>query len=156
MRSRFAPLVLAPLTVNAADRLQDSWHSNLDESRRFYEAHSVLEPKQAGFLNGLFGNLQLDVSKNELRYTMPDLDVQIQGKPFHMAGEHDTYQYRVLGSDQDSIAILVKNDHGKEGIWHLHFVNDDLLWIYSEDANYGLTDLNFREYFRKVKSANNR
>jgi hypothetical protein len=151
MRSLFALLVLVPLAVNAADRLQGSWHSDLDESRRFYEAHSVLEPRQSDFLNGLLGHLQLDISKSELRYTMPDLDVQIQGKPFHMTGEHDTYQYRVLGSDQASTAILVKNDHGRDRIWHLHFVNDDLLWIYSEDADFGLRDLNFREYFRKVK-----
>ena len=151
MRSLFSLLLFFPFVVNAADRLQGSWHSDLAESKRFYEAHSLLEPRQSDFLNGVLGHLQIDISDGRLLYTMPNLDVQIQGKSAHFVGEHVSCEYQLLGADQDSVVILVKNDHGKDRIWHLHFVTEDLFWIYSEDANYGLRDLNFREYFRRAK-----
>jgi hypothetical protein len=151
MRSLLTLLILLPLTGNAADRLKGTWRSDHEESMRFAKAHAILEPRQSDFLDGILGRLVLRFDANKLRYTMPDADVSIQGKPFHLVGEDETYQYRRLGQDQDSIAILVKSEHGRDRIWHLHFVNDGLFWLYSEDSDYGLRDLNFREYFRKAK-----
>ena len=55
--------------------------------------------------------------------------------------------YRVLAMDDDSVAILVAKYHGRDRILHIHFVSDDSFWLYSEETNYGLRDLNFREYF---------
>jgi hypothetical protein len=46
---------------------------------------------------------------------------------------------------------MVEKDHGRARILHLHFLGEDVFWMYSEESDYGLRDLNIREYFRKLK-----
>ena len=61
------------------------------------------------------------------------------------------YSYRVLGVDSDSVALLVTKYYGRDRIIHIHFVDDDSFWLYSEESDFGLRDQNFREYFRRSK-----
>jgi hypothetical protein len=150
MRLLFTLLILFPLAGNAANQLRGTWQSDHEETMRFVKAHSLLEPRQSEFLDGLIGRLRLGFGGATMRYTMPDADITINNKPQHMVGSDDSYQYRVLGRDQDSVAIMLKNDHGRDRIMHIHFVSNDLFWLYSEESDYGLRDLNFREYFRRI------
>jgi hypothetical protein len=86
-----------------------------------------------------------------MRYKMPDVNINIQGKALHFVGTDETYPYRVLGTDEDSIALMLEKSHGRDRIIHIHFVSDEVFWLYSEESDYGLRDLNIREYFRRVK-----
>jgi hypothetical protein len=151
MRSLLALLCFAPLLAHSDERLAGQWRSDHDASMGFVRAHTILEPRQSDFLEGILGHLELTFDGSKMRYQIPDADVVIQGQPQHFVGSDDCFDYRVLGSDSDSVALLLLNQHGKDRIWHLHFVSDEVFWIYSEDADYGLRDLNFREYFRRVR-----
>jgi hypothetical protein len=150
MRVPLILLLLLPLTGYATDRLHGTWQSDHDQSMDFVRDHTVLEPRQSGFLNGTLGRLQLSFDGARMRYKMPDVDLTIEGNPSHLVGIDESYTYRVLGSDQDSIALKLEKDHGRDRIIHIHFVSDDVFWLYSEESDYGLRDLNFREYFRRV------
>jgi hypothetical protein len=151
MRLLLVLLLFQPVVGTAADRLHATWQSDSEETMRFVKDHSLLEPRQFDFLNGILGHLRLSFDGSEMRYKMPDIDLQIQGTPQHLVGEDESRRYRVLGRDQDSIALLVEKDHGRDRIIHIHFVGDDVFWLYSEESDYGLRDLNFREYFRRVE-----
>jgi hypothetical protein len=151
MRLLLVLLLLLPLVGTAADRLRGTWQSDNEETMRFVKDHTLLEPRQSDFLNSSLGHLRLSFDGSEMRYKMPDVDLQIQGKPHHLAGEDVSHRYRVLGADQDSIALLVEKDHGRDRIIHIHFVGNDVFWLYSEESDYGLRDLNFREYFRRLE-----
>jgi len=117
----------------------------------FAKSHALLEPRQLEFLSGSLGRLQLTFDGTKMRYLLPDFEVTIQGKPRHLVGSDETFSYRVLGTDSDSIALLVAKDHGRDRIIHIHFVNDNTFWLYSEESDYGLRDLNYREYFRRAE-----
>jgi hypothetical protein len=151
MRSLLTFLLLIPLAGNAADRLHGVWQSDHDKSMGFVKDHTVLESKQSDFLNGTLGRLQLSFDGTRMRYKIPDIDLAIEGKSRHLVGMDEFYVYRVLGSDQDSVALIIEKDHGRDRILHIHFVSDDVFWLYSEESDYGLRDLNFREYFRRLE-----
>jgi len=151
MRLLFALFALIPLACAAADRLSGKWHSDHDTSMVFIRTHSRLEPRQFQFLDGSLGRMHLSFDGTNMRRGLPDFDIPIQGKPTHFVGSEENLSYRVIGTDSDSVAILVTNDHGADRILHIHFVNDDSFWLYSEETNYGLRDLNVREYFQRVK-----
>ena len=117
----------------------------------FAKSHALLEPRQLEFLSGSLGRLQLTFDGTKMRYLLPDFEITIQGKPRHLVGSDETFSYRVLGTDNDSTALLVAKDHGRDRIIHIHFVDDNTFWLYSEDSDYGLRDLNYREYFRRTE-----
>jgi hypothetical protein len=137
MRGLLSLLLLLPLVGNAADRLQGAWQSDHEETMRFVKAHTRLEPRQTDFLNGSLGRLRLVFDGNQMHYEMPDFDLPIQGKSVHFAGINETYLYRLLGADQDSVALMVEKDHGRDRIIHIHFVSDTVFWLYSESPTTG-------------------
>jgi hypothetical protein len=150
MRALFA-LFMFPVICCAADRLNGTWRSDRDASMHFAKTHALLEPRQVDFLDGSLGRLELTFNGTTMRYLLPDFDLTIQGKMKHLVGTDETFSYRVLGTDDDSIALLVAKDHGRDRIIHIHFVNANTFWLYSEESDYGLRDLNYREYFRKIE-----
>lgn len=144
-------LALAPIVCGAADRLTGKWRSDHDASMSFISSHTRLEPRQHEFLDGCLGRMELSFDGARMQRQVSDFDVRIQGKLRHFAGADEALSYRVLGTDVDSIAILVAGDHGRDRILHIHFVTQDSFWLYSEETDYGLRDENFREYFRRIK-----
>ena len=151
MQALLTLLLLLPLAANAANSLRGTWQSDRDATMRFVREHAVLETNQTEFLDGSLGQLKLSFDSLKMHYQMPDVDVTIQGKPQHFVGSDDAYSYRVLGADQDSVAVMLKGILGRDRIWHIHFVNHDMFWLYSEESDYGLRNLNFREYFRRIE-----
>ena len=151
MRALLAILGFVPLVCGAADRLSGTWRSDHDASIQFAKNHAILEPRQLEFLDGSLGRLEMSFDGKEMRYRLPDFDLTIQGNSRHIVGSDESYSYHVLGADNDSIAILVGKYQGRDRILHIHFVNDDSFWLYSEETDFGLRDLNFREYFRRAK-----
>jgi len=151
MRALLTLLLLVPLAGHAADRLRGTWQSDHEETMRFVKAHVLLEPRQTDFLDGSVGHLRLSFDGAQLRFKMPDVDMPIQGKSLHFVGADQTYSYRVLGKDQDSVSLMVEKYHGRDRIIHVHFVGDDVFWLYSEESDYGLRNLNYREYFRRAE-----
>lgn len=116
---------------------------------QFNAAHAVLEPKQTKFLNQILGHLEMTFGPKQVRNHMPDIAIESNGQPITFHGIDETYNYRVLGGDVDSIAIYVEKELGRDRVLHLHFVDAKTLWVYSEESNYGLRDLNIREYFHR-------
>jgi len=151
MRALLTLLLLLPMAGTAADRLHGTWQSDHEQTMRFVRAHTLLEPQQSDFLDGYLGRVRIHYDATTYRYTMPDLDIRIGGKPRHFAGMDATYRYRILGADQDSISLMLEQHHGRDRIIHIHFVGDDAFWIYSGESEYGIDDLNYREYFRRVE-----
>jgi hypothetical protein len=151
MRALLTLIALVPLACSAADRLSGTWRSDHDASVRFAKDHTILETRLFEFLDGSLGRLVLTFDGTTMRSHIPDFDINIDGKLRHFAATHQSSSYRVLGIDQDSVALLAANYFGRERILHIHFVSDDEFWLYSEESDYGLRDLNFREYFRRAK-----
>jgi hypothetical protein len=151
VRALLTLLAVAPVVCSAADRLNGKWRSDHDASMTFIKSHVRLEPRQLEFLDGSLGRMQLSFDGTRIRRQLPDFDVTIQGSHRHMIGADEAFSYRVLGSDADSVAILVAGDHGRDRILHIHFATEDSFWLYSEETDYGLRDLNFREYFRRIE-----
>jgi hypothetical protein len=116
----------------------------------FVELHTRLEARQHDFLDGLLGHMTISFDGKTMLRAISDLEVTIQGTRHKMAGSSEAYSYRVIAKDPDSYAILTKGDHGRDRILHIHFTSRDVFWLYSEETDYGLRDLNYREYFRRV------
>jgi hypothetical protein len=127
-----------------------TWKSDHAQSMHFDRTHSVLEAKQLAFLDQVLGHLVMTFKDEKVRYQMPDVPIVINGKAYLLKGSDDTYEYRVLGADEDSIAIFVVNQFGRDRILHLHFTSQDTFWIYSEESDLKLREINVREYFRRL------
>jgi hypothetical protein len=116
---------------------------------RFGEAHALLEPKQTKFLSQILGHLEMSFDGKHVRSTMPDLPIESNGKPTTFHGTDESHAYRVLGTDLDSVVVYVEKEFGRDRILHIHFVGEDTFWLYSEESDYGLRELNTREYFHR-------
>lgn len=149
MRKFLAILALIPLAASANDRLLGTWKSDREESMRFDEAHALLEPKQTKFLSQVLGHLEMSFDGKHVRSTMPDLAIESNGKPTTFHGTDESHAYRVLGTDLDSVAVYVEKEFGRDRILHIHFVGENAFWLYSEESDYGLRELNTREYFHR-------
>jgi len=125
MRVLFALFTVTPLLCGAADRLNGTWRSDHDTSICFAKSHALLELRQLESLDGSLGRLQLTFDGTKMRRLFPDFDITIQRNPRHLVGSDERLSYSVLGTGSDSIVILVANDHGRDRIIHIHFVNDN-------------------------------
>jgi hypothetical protein len=144
-------VLICPLVGHAADRLHGTWQSDHEKSMKFVAEHALLEPRQKEFLDGSLGRLRKSFDGDQMRHDMPDVNINIQAKALHFVGADETCRYRILGADYDSVALMLDQCHGRDRIVHIHFVSDEVFWLYSEESDYGLRDLNIREYFRRVK-----
>ena len=144
-----AVFAFLPCLAHADDRLLGTWKSDRIESMRFSAENALLEPRQTKFLNQILGHLELSFDGQKSRSYMPDIEIESKGKPTTFFGEDATYGYRVLGSDLDSVSIFVEKKQGRDRIMHLHFVDDNTFWIYTEESSYELRELNTREYFHR-------
>jgi hypothetical protein len=150
MSKWLAIFFLASSIARADDRLIGRWRSNHDETMRFAKEHSIWTERQTHFLNQLFGHLELSFDGKTMRNRFPDITVETNGQTSAFKGFENAFLYRELGSDEDSVAILIKNYFGHDSIVQYHFVNRDRFWVYADDPKMGLADLNFREYFDRV------
>lgn len=107
-----ALLMFLPFAANADDRLLGSWKSDREESMRFNRAHTLLEPKQTAFLDQILGHLEITFEATKVRSRMPDLTLTTNGKTSTFHGMDDTFDYRVLGADKDSVAVFVEKYGG--------------------------------------------
>ena len=144
-----AILAFLPSAVRADDRLFGTWKSNRSESMKFNSAHAVLERRQTEFLDQILGHLEMSFDAKTFRNYMPDIEIKSKGKSTVFYGTDKSYAYRVLGSDVDSVSILVEKELGRDRIMHIHFVGERTFWIYSEESSYELRELNIREYFHR-------
>lgn len=147
----FLALLLSPLGAAGDDRLHGTWQSDRVESMKFVSAHTIREPREREFLEGTLGELQRTFDSESYRYDMPSMSITIAGKPFDLVAIDESYRYHILGSDYDSVALLVEHYRDRDRMLHIHFASADVLWVYSEESDYGLRDLNVREYFRRLK-----
>ena len=150
LRAICACLLLVAIHALADDRLHGTWRSDHDESMRFAREHSLLAPNQIAFLDQILGHLELSFDPTTTRSFMPDVQLDTNGKRSTFKGTDESFRYRVLGADEDSIVLYVEKEFGRDRIIHIHFVGNDQFWIYSEESKFPLQDLNFREYFRRI------
>jgi hypothetical protein len=138
--------------ANACQNLKGTWISDHDLAMAFAKKHAKLEDRTEHFLDQVLGRLTMRFDADRVVYSLPDYDAEIAGKRYHMTGLRESSSYQVLFCDSHVVAVRGRQPiTGKEVIAVYNFVDDDTMWVYQDSADNGLTDLNIREYFVRIK-----
>lgn len=133
--------------TEAAPGIEGSWLSDAAATLRYNEEHARLEEKTREFERDTLGHLRVTLAAGHIHYVMPDRDVTIADRPFHVFGYDETLPYRILGATADAIAIETEEPiTHRPTIVTYHFVGPDALWVYLGDAMPTL-EPHEREYF---------
>ena len=148
-------LLLSVISTSAGadSRLIGKWVSDRDMTISFVKKHLKRTDEQLEVLAQMFGRMVIVIDK-EGQYSInyPDHEIQTQKKSYEMEGFEAEGSYKVLGTDKNSTAIKLNASNKDDGkIELIHFVSEDVIWIYSGGDEF-LEDSHIREYFRRNKS----
>lgn len=132
--------------------LEGTWQSDKEQSLVFLEEHTKIKDKQKIFLSQILGEMTITYNAETVVMTFPTLKVVIDGKKHNLEGFNETSDYKVIFKNKHSIATTSYNPwFNDEEITIYHFVNPNLMWVYSDNSVDTLNDLHFREYFKRIK-----
>jgi len=147
----FVLLIFVVSTAYADARLLGEWKSDRVTTVSFVKDHVKWPSDQLEVLSQMFGHLVLAFVDDTVSMRLPDHEVETPEGPETIQGFDEQHPYTVLGSDLNSVAIMVKMPNGvEEGIVLYHFESDDQMWTYVGDMG-AFSSIHIREYFRRVK-----
>lgn len=166
MRSKFTPFefinpmkniflgvvfIFFSTAVSAAPPLIGKWQSDRERTMSFIKQNMRLEKKTFKFLAEMMGRLSLTFTSDRLSVSIPNWDVEINGKIHHMTGLEDESPYSVLFSNENLIVLKSVDPVTRKPMVSVYnFDGPDLMWVYTGGADKALPDFHSREYFRRV------
>ena len=150
--NRIATLLIFMISTNTyAFEIIGKWKSDAELSRKYNEANAILNEKQESFIYQLFGNIVLEFKKDIYTSKTPDLKIEQDGKIVDFHGSDETYKYKLLAKDSNTVVIQSPDIEGNESLSYFEFESEGIMWIYLPSSGSEITDLNIREYFSRVK-----
>lgn len=118
----------------------------------YLRQHTNLAKKQDSFIEQLTGNMSIAFTRDRVTTVMPDLDVQVAGKPLHMTGFRNNSPYMVVSANSKLVSVSSTNPaNGQPDITHYNFEDPDTMWVLMDADHKTALDPRSREYFRRVK-----
>ena len=155
---RFAVLALLYVAATAAHAdpiLVGTWTSDGPSTTKFNEEHVKLSSNTIEFERQVFGHMTVTFSEKCAEFAMPDLDVTVGEKPFHLVGFREIQPYQVLGSTERLVAvkIVIPVAH-RQAIVTYHFDDSDRMWVLVDETVDRLSPQGQREYFVRTSGTN--
>ena len=153
MKYILASVLLMSLATPAfgTPSLVGKWQSDRELTMEFIKENVRLEDKTYRFLGDMMGRLTLTFTAEEVRFSLPDWDVMIEGEERHMVGFSNETSYTVLYVNEHVIVVTgAEPVTGREIVTTYNFDSPDLMWIYTGGAGNALPNSHYREYFRRV------
>lgn len=132
--------------------LVGTWKSDKDRTLDFIKSYAKVNDNTEEFLSQVMGHLTLRFDGKTVHLRTPDQTLSISGESHDWEGMDETTEYNVVFRNENTVAItsydkLIK----KETIAVYHFIDQDLMWVYVSGFDAGLSDMHYREYFKRVK-----
>ena len=137
--------------VTAAPCVTGVWQSDEDTTYTYNLERSKMLDKTRQFLHQVGGHNLFTFTTETLQSFMPDLDVIIEEKPFHLAGFDETHPYRILFQNVDTLALETSAPFSHESVVYvLNFIGPDEFYLYlGEGLKNPRFDFHYREYFKR-------
>jgi hypothetical protein len=134
----------APLPADSP--LIGSWLSDHDVTMAWLRKHTTMTKKKDAFLDQLIGHMRLTFTRDHVKTDMPDISVQLDGKPAPMKGWHSVDPFTVVSVSANHVTLSGANPvTGATELSEHDFEGHDTMW---EPV---AMDPGSREYFRRVK-----
>jgi hypothetical protein len=153
MKKFLASVLLIAISspVLAGPTLIGTWQSDQELTMSFMNENVKLQDKTRKFLSDMMGRLTLTFTHNQVRSSLPDYDVCIEGKKHHMVGFNEDASYTVLYSAGRVIVTSGREPvSGNAVVTTYNFDSPDIMWIYTGGADNALPNSHYREYFRRL------
>ena len=144
-------LALLSIAANAEPRLAGLWQSDRESTMRFIRERSKLEERTSLFFEQMTGRLTLEFSKGRLTSSMPSWEsVNAEGAKSQLVGFSETHPFKVVASTESQVAVVSQEPiTGRRRVTVYNFDGPNRMWVYLGEAPF--PDMNFREYFVRVK-----
>jgi hypothetical protein len=142
--------LLAATVVHAAPDIEGTWKSDKAASMQFNQQHAILSPNQENFISQMLGHMIVEFKDGVAKLTMPDINIQKDGRVTEYGGFEKKGRYVIMGKDEDSVVLKLHAAEGTATLIVYHFVSEDQIWVYVPSASDAI-DLHIREYFTRVK-----
>jgi len=117
----------------------------------FIKNYAKMSDKTEEFLSQMMGHLTLEFDGKTVHMEMPDLKISLDGEDNDLTGMNETAGYKIIFKNDRTVAIAGYNPViKKDTITVYNFVEPDLMWVYVSGFDAGMSDLNFREYFKRL------
>jgi len=132
-------MVAATTTAFASSSLVGAWKSNHDLTMSYATSHARLSPRAEHVIDQMMGRLTLRFEGSRVSYELPDWDAEIDGKYSHLVGAHETSDYEILFSNDNTVAVKGRQlVTGKEMVTVYNFVDANTMWIYLGSNDKGM------------------
>lgn len=142
--------LLVATIVHAAPDIEGKWKSDKDASMQFNQQHAILSPNQENFISQMLGHMIVEFKDGVATLTMPDINIQKDGRKTEYSGFEKRGRYVIMGEDEDSVVLKLHAAEGAATLIVYHFVSEDQIWVYVPSASDAIA-LHIREYFTRMK-----
>src|SRR5882762_5671418 len=95
-----ALLYVAATSAHADPILVGTWTSDGPSTTKFNEEHVKLSSNTIEFERQVFGHMTVTFSEKCAEFAMPDLDVTVGEKPFHLVGFQEIFSFHVTATTE--------------------------------------------------------
>ncbi len=144
----------SPSYAEMGAELSGVWVSDSAATTKFNEANVKLAANTVEFERQVYGHLSVTYAGGCAKYSMPDLDVTINRKRFHLVGFHEFQPYSVIKSTEREVVatITVPVSHERATPTY-HFEGPNRMWVWTADMVNGPSQRGEREYLVRTATA---
>jgi hypothetical protein len=126
-----------------------TWNINLKKTKSWNSENCKLTEKQTYAHTQLVTKTQILFTKNTITFTSQEKEFIInKERTAKLIAFEESFQYEILSSDENTIAIKIKDFMGEDSIDLIHFDDENNLWLY--EGNTGFIYVNTREFYKKA------
>ncbi|GAB4197411.1 MAG: hypothetical protein Tsb002_31500 [Wenzhouxiangellaceae bacterium] len=104
------------------------------------------------FLDQSLGRMTIQFHEGSGHSDWPARRVLLDEKIHDLAHSSLDFEYQLLGCDPDSVALMTSAEGTEAEIIIYHFIDRNIMWLYTDSSNFGLVSLHMREYFRRIEN----
>ena len=129
-------------------RILGRWKSDKRKTMGYLKRYCRITKKQERFFDALFGKMSIRITEKYIYTQMPKIKFKRGHKVCVFDSFDDKSEYKVIGKDDDKVAIISKNVFDEDEISLIH-IEEKHIWMNVSDSTF-FCNVNWREYFKAI------
>lgn len=130
-------------------RILGRWKSDKRKTMGYLKKYCKITKKQEQLFDAFFGKISIRITEKYVYTHMPKIKFTSGRKVRVLDSYEDKSEYKVIGKDEDKVAIISKNILDEDQISIIH-VEEKHIWVNLCDSLPICIDASWREYFKAI------
>ena len=130
-------------------RIIGRWKSDKRKTMGYLRKHCKISKKQERCFDAFFGKMSMRITEKYIYTHMPKIKFKSGRKVRVSDSSEDKSEYKVIGKDEEKVAIISKNMFDEDQIYIFH-VEEKHIWVNVCDSLPINIDASWREYFKVI------